>query len=142
MKANQDYGIALHILAYLAYNDDEYVTSNRLASSIDTNAVVVRRMLSVLSKAGFVETKRGHFGSKLKVNPNEITFYDVYNLFSGELVVGPKHDPNVECEVGVIINKAVKNELKRSSQLFEEELKRFTIGDIHKEIIEERERGK
>lgn len=142
MTANQNYGIALHILAYLAYNEENYVTSAKLASSIDTNAVVVRRMLAILLEAGFVETKQGRFGSRLKLNPEEISFYDVYKLFNEGLVLGPKHDPNIECEVGLIINKVVKENLTQSTIMFENVLKGFTILNIKEEIIKEKERGK
>lgn len=134
MIANQNYGVALHILSYLAVKEDTYVTSTQLASSIDTNPVVIRRLLKILANAGLVETKRGQFGSKLKKDPSEITLYDVYKLFHSGIIMGPEHVPNVECTTGLKIISAVTNILSDSTNIFENELKKYTIEIVKKEI--------
>lgn len=137
MNTNQNYGIALHILGYLAYKDD-YVSSKNLANSINTNPVVVRRILGVLAKEGIVETKRGHFGSRLNKKPEHISFYDVYKLFNEGIISGPKHEPNENCEVGMIINDVVTNVLTTKTVEYETSLKKYNIEDVLNELDEKR----
>lgn len=134
MIANQNYGVALHILSYLAVKEETYVTSNQLASSIATNPVVVRRIIKILADAGLVETKRGQFGSRLKKAASEITLYDVYILFHTGVIMGPQHEPNVECNTGMKIIAAVTNILSDSTNVFENELKKYTIDIVKKEV--------
>lgn len=137
MNTNQNYGIALHILGYLAYKED-YVSSKNLSNSINTNPVVVRRILGVLSKQGIIETKRGHFGSRLNKKPEDISFYDVYKLFNEGIISGPKHEPNQHCPVGMIINDVVTNVLIKNTIEYESSLKNYNIKDVLMELDEKR----
>jgi DNA-binding IscR family transcriptional regulator len=51
--------MAVHVLAVLAYKEGDPVTSARLAASINTNPVIVRRLLLSLQRARLVETRKG-----------------------------------------------------------------------------------
>ena len=58
--------MAVHVLAVLAYKDGDRVTSELLARSVNTNPVVIRRLLLALQEARLVETRKGAgFGSRL-----------------------------------------------------------------------------
>ena len=51
--------MAVHVLAVLAYQEGDRVTSALLASSVNTNPVIVRRLLLALQRARLVETGKG-----------------------------------------------------------------------------------
>jgi hypothetical protein len=51
--------MAVHVLAVLAYKEGDRVTSALLAASINTNPVIVRRLLLALQRAKLVETGKG-----------------------------------------------------------------------------------
>ncbi|HEX3447028.1 MAG TPA: Rrf2 family transcriptional regulator, partial [Isosphaeraceae bacterium] len=51
--------VGVHILTLLALKPDEPVTSACIAGSVNTNPVVIRRLLGLFREAGFVESKNG-----------------------------------------------------------------------------------
>ena len=59
MAANSQFSMAVHILTVLAKAEDEKVKSDYVARSVNTNAVVIRRIMSQLSAAGLVSSQTG-----------------------------------------------------------------------------------
>ena len=79
MAANSRFAVAMHIMAALAYRDGESLSSEALAKSVDTNPVVIRRLLRLLAKAGLVVAQAGKGGgSHLAKRPAQITLLDIY----------------------------------------------------------------
>ena len=65
--------MAVHVLAVLAYKEGDRVTSALLAGSVNTNPVIIRRLLLSLQKAKLVETCKGAgSGSRLSRSPRRI----------------------------------------------------------------------
>ena len=65
--------MAVHVLAVLAYQEGDPVTSARLAASVNTNPVIIRRLLLSLQRARLVETRKGAgSGSRLTRSPGRI----------------------------------------------------------------------
>ena len=52
MAANSQFSVAVHVLAMLADVGEGNVKSEYIAASVNTNAVVIRRLLGQLSQAG------------------------------------------------------------------------------------------
>jgi DNA-binding IscR family transcriptional regulator len=50
--------MAVHILSLIAVNSNE-LTGDCIAGSVNTNPVVIRRIMGMLKKAGFVEVRPG-----------------------------------------------------------------------------------
>jgi Rrf2 family protein len=79
MAANSVLAGAVQILCVLAWRGDEETTSEALAKSLQTNPVVVRRILKALERAGLVEVRPGrHGGVALVRSPANITVEDIY----------------------------------------------------------------
>ena len=99
---NSRYTIALHILTYLAMEFEGKNTSEYMAKSINTNPVVVRRILSTLREAGFVSSQPGVGGGiTLTVSPETVTMLDVYKLFeTGDLFPMHTNEPMQQCPSG------------------------------------------
>jgi len=51
MRKSSRFVVAAHSLAMLAYSKGEALTSDYIAGSVNTNPVVVRRILSMLARA-------------------------------------------------------------------------------------------
>ena len=59
MQISSRFTIAIHMLTCIeTFKEDYKVTSDFLASSINVNPVVIRRILSQLRDAGIIEVKR------------------------------------------------------------------------------------
>lgn len=62
MGASTRFTIALHILTLLASNRAQPLTSEYIARSVNTNPVVIRRLLGLLRKRGLVSSQPGNRG--------------------------------------------------------------------------------
>ena len=79
MQISSRFTIALHIFACVDTFQDKYkVTSDFLAASINTNPVIIRKILSQLKNAGLINVARGTGGITLTRPLVDITFFDVY----------------------------------------------------------------
>src|SRR6185503_13621485 len=96
--------------AVLAYKEGEAVTSALLAASVNTNPVVIRRLLLLLQAGGFIETRKGAgAGSRLSRSPARITLADVYQAVeTEEPFASHSKRPNQACPVGHCIQTALK----------------------------------
>lgn len=134
MQITSRFTMAIHLLiAIEVFKDDHKVTSDFLASSINTNPVVVRRLLQQLKAANLVEVARGTGGTSLKQKPEDITLLDVYRAVDcvekGELF--HFHDaPNPLCPVGRNIHAVLDGRLQRIQTALEKELSSTTLQDI------------
>ena len=136
MQISSRFTVALHILSCVDTFKDEYkVTSDFLASSINTNPVIIRRILGQLKSAGLIEVARGTGGITPTRPLSEITFYDVYKavdpIEDGKLFHFHEN-PNPECPVGRNIHKLLNEKLDAIQQAMEEEMQKYTIEDLHK----------
>src|SRR5712691_7992106 len=102
MRTSCRFAMAVHVLAVLAYKDGDRVTSVFLAGSVNTNPVIIRRLLLALQKARLVETRKGAgFGSRLSRSPARINLAEVYRAVEDtEPFATPTRKPNTGCPVG------------------------------------------
>src|SRR5215471_18081399 len=98
MRTSCRFAMAVHVLAVLAYKDGDRVTSALLASSVNTNPVVIRRLLLALQAARLVETRKGAgFGSRLSRSPGRINLAQVFRAVEDdEPFTMPRSKPNEE----------------------------------------------
>src|SRR6267142_5981384 len=79
MRTSCRFAMAVHVLAVLAYKEGDRATSALLASSVNTNPVIIRRLLLALQRAKLVETRQGAgSGSRLSRSPARINLAQVY----------------------------------------------------------------
>jgi Rrf2 family protein len=77
---NQQFTFAVHIMTALAFSPGEVIGSQTLAASVNTNPVVVRRLLRALRRARLIETFTGrHGGARLRKKPLEISLVNIYD---------------------------------------------------------------
>jgi DNA-binding IscR family transcriptional regulator len=78
------FSVALHILILIARDTADEATSARMALSIGTNPVVVRRIAGHLARAGLIAVQRGPGGASLARPPEQITLRDVWRAIHPE----------------------------------------------------------
>jgi Rrf2 family protein len=124
--------MAVHVLAVLAYKEGDRITSSYLADSVNTNPVIIRRLLSTLQKARLVDTRKGAgAGSRLERSPSRITLAEVYNAVEEEdAFTMPRQKPNERCPVGQCIQEELERVFTSAERAMTDQLGRTTIADV------------
>ncbi len=124
--------MAVHVLAVLAYKDGDRVTSDLLAYSVNTNPVVIRRLLLALQHARLVETRKGAgSGSRLSRSAGRINLGEVFRAVEqDEAFRLPRKKPNQGCPVGHCIQAALEKVFGSALNALEEDLAKTTLADI------------
>src|SRR5918998_268521 len=132
MAANSRFAIAVHVLTLMAWAGDEPLKSELVACSVNTNPVVIRRILCALAKAGLVVSQTGAAGgSRLMRKPSQITLLDIYRAVDAGCIFSlHRQPPNEECPVGVNIEAVLENILAEVDQSMERVLSKITIEKV------------
>lgn len=132
MAANSQFSIAVHVLAMLATSGCERVKSDYLAKSVNTNPVVIRRLLCCLYNAGLVVSQTGACGgSCLNKPPEEITLLEVFKaVATSEVFALHPNTPNQDCPVGRNIQGVLCDLQTEIDNAIEVKLARHTLRDV------------
>jgi Rrf2 family protein len=132
MRTSCRFAMAVHVLAVLAYKEGDRVTSADLAGSINTNPVIVRRLLLALQQARLVETRKGAgAGSRLSRSPGRINLAEVYRAVEAvEAFATPSRKPNKACPVGHSMLKTLEKVFASAQQALERDLRQTTLADV------------
>lgn len=133
MKISSRFTVAVHILSLLGIESSSHCTSEWIAGSVNTNPVIIRRVIGQLKKAGFVNVRSGTGGTFLAKSLEEITLLDVYRAVDvveeGELFHFHE-EPNPECPVGANIQSVLQLILQHAQSAMEQVLEKVTIKQL------------
>lgn len=134
MQISSRFTIAVHTLLCIEmFKADRKVTSDFIASSVNVNSVVIRRLLQQLKKAGIVQVARGSGGADTAKPIDQITLLDIYNAVECVNDGGLFHfhdNPNQLCPVGRNIHAVLDVRLEKIQETMEREMGMVTIQDI------------
>jgi Rrf2 family protein len=129
MNVSTRFTIALHILTLLASMRDEAMTSEFIAGSVNTNPVVVRRLLGLLRREGLVSSQPGKGGGWILTKaPTAITLLMVRRAVNeGSPFTMHSRPPNPACPVGRHIQASLDGVYGRVERVMDAELERTTV---------------
>jgi len=130
--------VAVHVLAYMAWKRSEAVTSERIAASVNTNPVVVRRIVGALRNAGMVTVQPGvGGGATLAREPDDITLLDVYRAVEDgeELFSLHPSEPSRSCNVGGNIRDVLRPIFCTAHRAMESVLAQVSIADVGSQVM-------
>ena len=132
MSTSSRFAVAVHVLTLMAWAEDEPLKSDHVAESVNTNPVVIRRMLCELAESKLVVSQSGAMGgSKLAREPEQITLLDIYQAVESRGVFSlHRHPPNRHCPVGVNIGTVLNQVLDEVDTAVERVLANITIRDV------------
>lgn len=133
---NSRFAVAVHILTVIAHEGGEPVSSESIAASVNTNASLVRRLLSQLTRAGLTTCQMGSGGGALlATSADRITLRDVYRAIDAGQVFGlHREQPNPACPVGRHIQSLLTERFDDATRALEDELAQTTIADAVAEV--------
>jgi Rrf2 family protein len=133
---NSRFAVATHVLTLLASSEGEPLTSEYMASSVNTNPVVIRRVLGRLRDANLVRSHPGPGGGWQLARPARgITLRDVYRAVEGEgLFAMHASEPSPRCPVGASIREILIGRFDDAQLAMEAALQRTRISDLLGEV--------
>lgn len=134
---NCRFTVAIHVLCLLAAQHPRALTSEFIAGSVNTNPVVIRRILGVLRKAGLVRSQPGVSGGwGLVAKPDKITLGAIYQIMRpGTVFAMHSQQPNLLCPVGRNIQRGLRLHYQKAQAAMEAELDRITITDVLEDVL-------
>ena len=140
MAANSRLTIAAHALTWIGLyqrRGNDVATSEQIATSVNTNPVVIRRLLAELRNAGLACSRRGAgAGWTLARDLSEITLLDVYEAIEPGPIFGlHPATPDPECVVGHGIGPALTTVYDGIEATLRTELARTTLEDVLRDVL-------
>lgn len=126
------FSIAVHTLSLVATVPQD-CTGDLIAGSVNTNPVIIRRIMGMLKKAGLVSVRPGVGGATLLRSPEEITLLDIYravNAAEEDQLFRIHDNSNINCPVGRSIEQVLQQELQEAQAAMELRLSETTLGQI------------
>ncbi len=132
MSTNARLAVAIHTLGMLAFSDECPVTSDRIAESVQTNAVSIRRLFQALTKAGLVVGQMGpNGGARLARTPGEITLADIWRAVNDStLFAMPRSGGNPVCSMNRAVRPVLAEVFDDATQALELSLASVTLADV------------
>jgi Rrf2 family protein len=136
MASNNQFSIAVHLMAGLGYCTASDRTSSQLAASVNTSPSFIRRTLAKLSKAGLITTLKGKNGfCRLAKKPSEITLLDIYLAIDAPKAFSIHHyEETKPCQVSCHIKSALENALDKTQKGMEGSLAKITLAHLLADI--------
>lgn len=125
----------LHVLLHMAEVKDP-ATSESLAVAMNTNPVVVRRLMAGLRQAGFVVSAKGHGGGWVLSCPvSKVTLRDIHEALGSPTLLAVGHrDENPACLVEQAVNSALRGAYRDAETLLLARLSTVTLAALSKDF--------
>lgn len=122
---------ALHVLLHMA-GQRRPVTSENLAKAMDTNPVVIRRIMAGLRKQRYVRSQKGHGGGwTLACDLSKVTLRDVYcALGSPTLFAIANRTEAPHCLVEQAVNASLDHALRDAEALLMSRFEELTLATL------------
>lgn len=131
MRCDSRLSGVLHVLLHMA-EQSRPVTSEILAKAMNTNPVVIRRIMAGLRDQGYVHSEKGHGGGwTLACDLSEVTLRDVYNALGCRslLAIGNRTE-SPDCLVEQVVNAALDQAFRDAETLLLSRLGEVTLADL------------
>lgn len=134
MQIGSKFSVAIHMLLLVEVcGESRKATSDFIASSVNTNPVVIRKIMGLLRDAGLIEIAAGTGGIRLTRPPADISLLDIYRatdpVRDGKLF-RIHEDAEPACPVGGNIESLLEPYHRRAQNAMEEELSRSSLAEL------------
>lgn len=134
MQISSRFTIAVHIFACIdTFGKEHKITSDFLASSVNVNPVIIRKILSSLKKNKLINVQRGTGGTTIARKLDQINLLDIFNAvesIDNEQLFHFHENPNTNCPVGKNIHNILDDKLERVQKAMEQELASITLQEV------------
>lgn len=125
------FSVAVHVLILISESPAP-MTSDQMAGSVGTNASYIRKILSLLKKAGIVDGHRGIGGYSLTVASEQLTLLQIYQAVTEETKVhllDIHQNSSDQCIVGRHIRPVLSGMFMDIEEVFAQTLSGKSLAD-------------
>jgi Rrf2 family protein len=135
MKRSSQLSDVLHVLLHMAEMDGP-ATSETLAATLQTNPVVLRRLMAGLRQAGFVASAKGHGGGWVLSCPlDRLTLGDVHAALGAPPLMAMTHrNERPGCLVEQAVNAALDDACREAEALLRKRLDAVTLASLSQDF--------
>ena len=132
MATNSRFASAVHIMSFVACAGDEGTTSEAVANSLQTNPVVVRRILKLLEREGLVSLRQGrHGGVGLPHPASGITLGQIYRAVESESgVFAMRSKVHERCTVACAMKRRLGAIFNAANNAVEQALNKTSLAEL------------
>ncbi|MDN4052596.1 Rrf2 family transcriptional regulator [Massilia sp. YIM B02763] len=141
MKRDSKLSGVLHVLLHMAESPGP-MTSDTLAAMMQTNPVVIRRILAGLREQGLVQSEKGHGGGwQLSCDLARVTLRDIYEALGAPTILALGNRTEAPgCLVEEAVNAAMDDAFRAAEALLLARLGEVTLArlsaDFHRRLRE------
>lgn len=125
----------MYVLLHMAQTDQP-MTSEALAEMMQTNPVVIRRILAGLREQGFVQSGKGHGGGwKLSCDLSKVSLRDIYEALGAPtiLAIGNRSE-SPGCLVEQAVNAAMDQAFQDAEALLLARLGEVSLAELAEDM--------
>ncbi len=136
MQINSQFAVAVHALTLIeifpGWNGLHILSSSTIAQSVNTNPVVIRRVMGALRDAGLVSSQSGPGGGWTLSRPSDqLNLRDIFRAVQEESIFSmPRHEPSAECPVGVWLPSVLVSCFSEAESALLDRLALVSIADV------------
>jgi len=137
MYTSTRFAVAVHTLAFIAMRcrTSPAITSGMIAKSVNTNPVVIRRILGSLREAHLVDSQPGSGGGwTMARQADVITLREIYRAVEGALLFALHQRPKLRCDVGRHIVGILYSYFREAEKAMEDKLGRVTVAAVIRQV--------
>lgn len=140
MRNSCRFAVAIEILTFIGYQEGDRVTSTRIAQSVRSHPVHVRRLLMDLKRARLVDVCKGSgAGARLDRAPGRISLADIFRAVEDhQPFAKPTCAADPRCPVGAHMDSILERIFAAAGNALERHLAQTTLGDVLSEVRSER----
>ncbi|MGQ5708877.1 Rrf2 family transcriptional regulator [Lactobacillus sp. PSON] len=137
MKVSTRFSDSIHLLAFIhIFQGKVSLTSDNIASSIETSPVMVRRLMGELKKAKLLETRHGAADPKITKPLNEISLLDIYLAVEKDKPLFEiDYNTNPKCPVGGNIQSTLEEFYSQAEIAAKAKLNQTKLSDVVDTIL-------
>jgi Rrf2 family protein len=136
MRINTKFSVAVHTLILVADVPDD-CSSSFIAGSVNTNPVVIRKIIGLLQKAGILKKNSRRTGYDLLKSPAKITMLDIYRAVAAnesESLFNVHENSNIQCNIGASIQFILEDVIDDAQKAMEKVLSEVNLQQLIKKI--------
>lgn len=133
MLSSSRFVVAIHVLSILARNFGKGpVCSNHIAESVETNPVVIRRLMSELEKAKLILSTAGRSGGFSLSRPAaEVSLADIYAAVEDSTVFKMHRiDPDSKCPIAAQMRAILSPKLRDAEAALTNSLQHTKLSEV------------